>query len=266
MKQLFRYFIFVLLILLTGCGKQPETLQKNSSSEDINSSIELTKDVKALNIKLDSGNINIFCWDKPDIKCEIKHTIRDYQTDDQLAKLLKKFSAETKIESSICSIDVKYKGKVRDSQDIYSEVKLTIPKRVKELTIYQDAGSLTVEDKYQGGINAELDKVNAEIRSLYGLLKLKCEEGNIRLNSGKLSNDSQVKVGSGNIHIKSACQNNSSYSFQTKAGNIDLAFPKESPINLDVFGTVTNNQFTGMDGSITVNASTNIGKISVNGY
>ncbi len=266
MKQIVLSFFILLLILMTGCGKQPDSLQKKSSIQFKNSSIELTKNVKALNINVDSGNITIFCWDEPDIKFEIKHTVRDYQTEEQLAKRLEKFSTETKTENGTCFIEVDYEGKIKEQDDVYSDVKLTIPRRIKELTIHQDSGSLRVEDKYQGGINAELVKVNTEIKSLYGLLNLQCEEGNIRLNSGILSNDSLVKVNSGNINIKTACQNNSVYTFQTNRGNVDLTFPKDAPINMDVYGTVTNNQFTGMEGNIAVIASTKFGKISVNGY
>lgn len=264
-----RYLIYVLLILtflITGCGQQSATLHKQGAFQYKNSTLKLTKKVKTLSVKVDSADLQIYCWDNQEIKYEIKHTVRDKKSNEQLEKLLEKFTIDTSIEDNVCSFIVNYNGTIKNSQDLLSEIKLTIPRRIKSLDISQEQGSFTVEDKFEGNISAELNTVNSEIKSMYGKLLLKCHTGNFRLSSGKLSNGSEVNVQSGNIYIKAQCQDMSKYTFQTETGNVDLAFPVDSRIKLDAFGTIANNQFTGVDGSIDILASANIGKITINGY
>ncbi|MDF2988688.1 MAG: hypothetical protein K0R50_4198 [Eubacterium sp.] len=266
MRLYFAYVLLILTILITGCGQQSDELHKQSVFQYKNSTLELTKKVKTLSIKVDSANLQIYCWDNPEIKYEIKHTVRDKKSDEQLEKLLEKFSIETNVKDNVCTIIVNYNGKIKNTQDILSQIKLTIPRRIKSMIITQEQGIFTVEDKYEGNINAELNSVNSEIKSMCGVLVLKCKNGNARLNSGELSNGSEVNVETGNIYIKAQCKDMSKYLFKTDTGNVDLTFPVASNIKLDLFGTITNNQFTGMDGSIDIIASTNIGKISVDGY
>ncbi|MHB8062053.1 MAG: hypothetical protein ACYDG2_05360, partial [Ruminiclostridium sp.] len=94
----------------------------------------------------------------------------------------------------------------------------------------------------------------------------KCETGNLRLNSGKLSDKSCVNINSGSMYLKAECQELSKYSFRTHTGNVELNFPVNSSILLKSFGTVKNNQFTGIEGNIEIETSTEMGEIAVNGY
>ncbi len=267
MKRLTVYFLFLFItILLAGCGRQAVALHKQGTYQYKNSTIELSKKVRKLDISVDSGKLQIFCWDKPEITCEIKHTVRDKKTDEQLQKLLNKFSVKSTVKDNICYISVDYDGNIKNSNDIFSEVKLTIPRRINSIELVQEQGSLVVEDKFEGSIKAELEAASAEIKALYGSMLIHCENGNFRLNSGRLTRASEVKIEKGNIYVKAECEGKSTHSFETRTGNIELTFPVTAAISLDTAGTISHNQFTGSEGDIKVNASTKFGKLSINGY
>lgn len=267
MKRLTKYILFLIItILFTGCGQQAVTLHKQDSYQYKNSTIELNKKVKSLNISVDSGKLQIFCWDKPEISCEIKHTVRDKKTDEQLQKLLNKFSVKSTVKDNTFYISVDYGGKIKNSNDILSEIKLTIPRRINSIELVQQQGSFVVEDKFEGSIKAELEAASAEIKALYGSMSVRCENGNVRLNSGRLTGASEVKIENGNIYIKAECEDKSVYSFETGTGNIELTFPVTAAISLDTEGTISHNQFTGSEGDIKVRANTKFGKMSINGY
>ncbi len=267
MKRLIAFMLFIILIfLISGCGGKAATVHKAQASQYKNSSVELPKEVKSININIDSGSLQIFCWDKQEIKFEVKHTARDNRTDEELEKLLKRYSIDSGIKDGTFVLSVDYDGKIKNPKDFFSDVKLTVPRKIKNIALTQDTGDFTLEDRFQGNITAELGSVNSEIKDMEGKLDLKCRKGNVRLNSGKLSDGSGVAVNSGNIYVKTECHNMSKYSFQTQTGNVELNFPVSSAILLDAFGSVQNNQFEGVDGDILINAGTKAGKISVNGY
>jgi len=266
MKRFFTLLLIGISILISGCGGQAETAHRQDSIKYDNSTLELTKKIKTLNISVDSGKLQIFCWDNPNISSEIKYTARAHKSQEQLQKLLGRFTLEAGIKDSTCNIYVKYNGKIKNSEDVYSDIKLTIPRWIKDIKLEQSRGSFILEDKYEGNIQARLDSVNTEIRALYGALSLECGKGNVRLDSGRLSDGSAVRLQSGNIYIKNECGSKAGYSFETGTGNINLNFPAAGSICLNAVGTIANNQFTGLEGDIMVNAEAKIGKISVNGY
>lgn len=267
MSRLNCYIIIILALILTGCGSDKATvIPKHGASQYKNSTIEITKGIDTININVDSGNLQIYCGDKKEIGFEVKHTIIDNKTNEELEKLLKKFSITSNEKKNTLFFNVDYKDKIKGTQSIFTDIKLTISRRIKKINLTQQFGSLTIEDKYEGNIAANLESVNSEIKAMEGQLVFECDKGNIRLNSGKLLNGSLVHISEGNITVKAECFEQSTYSFKTVKGNIDLNFPVSSSILLESFGTVKNNQFTGIQGNIEIVTSTKMGKISVNGY
>jgi len=266
MKRISLLIFVILIILFAGCGNKETTDVKHEVCKYNNSSINLAKGTYYVNINIDSANLQIYCWDKKEIKYEVKHIIRDNKPIEELGELLNKYSIKSETKENTLFFSVNYDGKIKNSEDIYSDVKLTIPRKIKTVNITQQLGNLIVEDKYTGNIDAELDSVNSEIKSLKGQLLLECNKGNLRLNSGRLSRNSSVKINKGNIYIKAQCQEQSQYSFETETGNIELNLPIDSNILLQSFGRVKYNQFTGIEGDIHIETSAKTGEISVNGY
>lgn len=266
MRRIIIYISITMLIFLTGCGSNYTAASKQDASLYKNSDFEISRLTDTVNINIDSGNVQIYCWDEKKIKLESKHTVRDYKTPEGLENLLKKYSIETSEQNKIFTVNIKYKASIRKDQDIYTDLKLTLPKRIKNLNINQQSGSFIIEDKYEGNLTARFDSVNSEIKTIKGQVNIKCSKGNTRVNSGKLSNGSYIDVESGNIFIKGECQEQSNYAFRTQAGNIKLFFPLNSDMLIESFGTVQNNQFSGVEGSIKVEAYAKMGKISVDGY
>ncbi len=266
MKRISLYILIIIMLIVAGCGDKDTVTIKHGVSQYKNSSIEISKAINDVDITIDSGNLKIYFWDKMEIRFVAKHTIRGNKTTEELEKLLDKYSIKTEKQGKVFLFNVDYKGKIMNIQDTYTDIELTIPRRIKKINISEQLGSLTVEDKFEGDIVTKLDSVNSEIKLLNGKLVYEGKEGNLRLNSGRLLNGSRVEINSGNIYIKAKCQEKSKYLFQTETGNIELNFPISSNILIESFGTVQNNQFTGMDGNVEVKTSTNMGKISVNGY
>lgn len=270
MKKHAKYLIFLFAIsvfLLTcGCSSQQEVFPKHSVYKYGDKSIEITKEIKSINLTIDSGNVQIYCWDKNEIRYEAKHTARGNKTEESLQKLLRRYRITAQKIDSELKLNIAYDGKINNAQDFYTDLKVTIPRRVKTLDIHQQIGTLRVEDKIEGQLLLKMDSVNCEIGDLKGLIKVNNESGNVRLNSGKIADGSTIDVKIGNIYIKAECENESKYSFATDVGNIELNFPVSSTISLKSYGSVEHNQFAGIDGNIHIDTSTRMGKITVNGY
>ncbi len=266
MRRIFPFIIFILLIFITGCGDKSPAVSKSEAFKYNDSSIDLSRETKTLNITIDSGNLQIYCWDKKNIESEVKHIVRDNKEREELEELLNKYSIKAEEKEGTLHLIVDYDGRIKNFQDVYSDLKLTIPKQIKKINIFQKNGSLILNDKFEGNIEAKLESVNTEIKSMKGQLLYECVNGNLRFNSGKLSDQSLIDISSGNIYLKAECQEKSKYSFNTENGNIDLYFPIDSKVSIESSGTVTNNQFNGVEGNIEIEVATIMGKISVNGY
>ena len=266
MKRIILYILLFLLIIVSGCVEEKAVIPKHGASMYDDLSINLSKTTKTLDLSIDSGNLQIYCWDKKVVKVEAKHTIRDSKTNEELEELLKKYTIIPEEKDNTLFFKVEYDGTIENPQDIYTDIKLTIPKQINVLNISHQFGSIIIRDRFEGDIIADLDYVNSEIKSFKGQLIYECDNGNLRVNSGKLSNQSYVDINSGNIYIKAQCPEKSKYFFKTRAGNIDLYFPVDSNIKLNSTGTVNNNQFVENEGDIEVEAFAKMGNISLNGY
>lgn len=266
MKKIHLCLVMAAFIILSSCGSENTVFPKHSTYDYRNGSIKVSKSIKALNINIDSGNLQIYCWDNDEIKYEAKHVVRGNKSDEALRKLLKNYSIKSGQKEKTTFIAVSYADKIKKPQDFYTEIKLTLPRTIKNLSIKNGVGSVLVEDKFEGNITGDVDSVNTEIKAMNGKLIWKCDTGNFRLGSGKLLRDSTINITAGNISSKAECEDNSQYVFKTGAGNVELSFPKESEITVESYGTLQNNQFTGITGNIQVKAATNMGKIAINGY
>ena len=266
MKRIILYILLFLLIIVSGCEEEKAVIPKHGASMYDDLSINLSKTTKTLDITIDSGNLQIYCWDKKVVKLEAKHTIRDNKTNEVLEEMLKKYAIISEEKDNTLFFTVEYDGTIKNSQDIYTDIKLTIPKQINMLNISHQFGSIIIRDKFEGDIMADLDYVNSEIKALKGQLIYECDNGNLRVNSGKLSNQSYVDINLGNIYIKTQCDEKSKYFFKTKTGNIVLYFPINSNIKLNSTGTVYNNQFVENEGDIEVEAFAKMGNISLYEY
>lgn len=266
MKRISLCLVMASFIILSSCGSENTVFPKHSTYSYNNGSVKVNKSIKTLDINIDSGNLQIYCWDNDEIKYEAKHIARGNKSDETLEKLLKKYSIKSIKKEKTTFITVSYAGKIKKPQDFYTDIKLTVPRTIKNISIKQDVGSILIEDKFEGNITGDVDSANTEIKGMNGKLSWKCDTGNFRLGSGKLLRDSTVNITAGNISSKAECQDNSEYVFKTGAGNVELSFPKDSDITVDSYGTLQNNQFTGIAGNINVKAATDMGKIAINGY
>lgn len=266
MKRITLCIVLSVLLLFSACGTENSAFPKHSVYGYHNGSIKVNKETKTLDISIDSGNLEIYCWDKNEIRYEAKHIARGNKSDEELQNLLKKYSIKSNQKEKTISLSVTFAYKIKKAQDFLTDIKVTIPRSIRNINLKQKVGSIIIEDKFDGNISGNLDFVNTEIKEMNGKLIWKCDTGSFRLGSGKLLADSTVNIEAGNISVKAECQRNSQYSFKTDVGNVELNFPVDSDITVDSYGTLQNNQFTGIDGDIKVEASTKMGKISVNGY
>lgn len=266
MKRIILYILVFFLVIVSGCAEKNAVIPKHGASMYDDLSINLSKSTKTLDLSIDSGNLQIYCWDKKVIKLEAKHTIRDNKTNEELVELLKNYTIIPEEKDNTLFFTVEYDGTIKNPQDIYTDIKLTIPKQINMLNISHQFGSIIIRDKFEGDITADLEHVNSEIKSFRGQLIYKCDNGNLRVNSGRISDQSYVDINSGSIYIRAQCEEKSKYYFKTKNGNMDLYFPADLSIKLNSTGTVTNNQFVENDGDIEVEAYAKMGYISLNGY
>lgn len=266
MKHFLLVVITIFAVLFSGCGAEKINFPVHQAFQYKNESLNLEKNIKTLDIQLDSGSLEIYTWNKKDIKYEAKHIVRDNLPDEELEKLLTNYSIETKTEQNVLYIKINYSKKIKNPQDNLTELKLTIPRSIKSIIIKQGMGEVKIEDSFEGNVVADLDVVNAEFGDVKGRISIDCNKGNIRVNSGKLYNESNIDINNGNIFVKAECEKKSNYIYKVQNGNIDLKFPVSSNIFFNGYGVIEKNQFAGIDGDIYIVASTKMGKISVVGY
>lgn len=219
-----------------------------------------------LNISMEFGNIELFTWDKDEIKLETSAKLRGTDPEDKLKEGLNDF--DLLINEKESGIDIKsiYNRPVKSPADRSFDVKVYIPRSFFTMNLVLDTGSVKFFDDIKCDLAIHVNKADVEINRIEGTLNVKGGTCNLRIGQGKLGDGSAVKVTSGHIRVKAELQERGMYDFETGAGNIELSLPEGTNINFDSNWTADIKDFENADDGIKIRVHTGIGNVSINKF
>ena len=265
-KILILLFCFTTLIF-TGCKNEPQYIGIKRESISYDEKIFPVEQPPVIEIVGDTSNIEIYNWDEKNVKFEmLKKLKRVYNKEEQLDAEYKKYKISAEQEKNEILFKYKYEDDKSNALDQSLDLKVYIPKKVKFIKIKLDLGRGIIHDDINCDITTELNMANMEIKRFKGVLDFKGDMSNIKISNGILYSGSKVSVNMGNIHLKFESQEGGEYEFKTKIGNIDLAMPESSKINLDSTGYVQTNELKNGEYPTKIIVETEMGRICLNKY
>ncbi|MCX7708594.1 MAG: DUF4097 domain-containing protein [Clostridia bacterium] len=263
-----RTIIVIILVLLTFTGCTAAEVSVGPKKEVIAYDENVMKADHSRNLEIisDYSHIEIYAWDKKELKMETMKKLRGTYTEDVLKKNMERY--EFKVEEKEGKIIAKsgYTGKINNPADRNISVKVYVPKNITEIRLEVGAGTIKVLDDIRCDFNLETKAANIEINRFQGRLTSKSDLGNLRIAAGRLKNGSNVFSNMGNISVKADFERNGSYSFETRMGNIELQLPDKLTAAVDCIGNVEINEFTGSVDDTKIKLQSGMGKITALKY
>lgn len=257
-------------MIFTGCNNVKKYIAPKVDYISYDEKIIAVKNPINVEIRGQTGNIEVYNWDETKVKFEITKKIRSVQ-DENISDRLKSIRINTNVEGennipSNISFEWKYEGLKKDPLEKSVDLKLYLPKKVQSVKYKLDIGKIKIYDDVKYDIFADLNMANIEIGKFVGRLELKGEMSNLKISGGLIKNDSSVKLNMGNINIKAEYEINGSYEFETKMGNVDLALPLNSIVSFENEGYVQINEFEEEEYPTKIKVTSKMGKICINKY
>jgi hypothetical protein len=260
------FYSLVWLYLLTGCSNEIKLIGPKQEVSQYSAEVFNIKNSVNLSINNDTGNVEIYVWNKKEIKFEITKKLRGAQSKVDLLKKLNDFILKIKNENDNIYFNAKYKGNIKSPFDRSIDLKIYLPQRISEINCKMDIGKIKIFDEINCNLNIQMNMVDTQINMFKGKLEIKGDMGDLRINDCEILPDSFVKINNGSIIIKGNLINQGKYDFETGIGNIDLSFPVESKLNIESVGAMDKNEFTSEEGAAIVRVESGMGKISINKY
>jgi len=256
----------ILVIMVSGCTVS--SVDIGPKREVASYSEEMIEAVQPLqvNIDVDSSSIEIYSWDKNQVKFEMTRRIRGILKKELMEKQLEDFNVSIKQYSSTISFKSKYKGSISNPIDRSVDLKIYIPKRINSIDIKMEVGRIKFIDDIKCDLNAEIDMANVDINNFEGRINFNADMGDLRIANGEIDSGSYVNLNFGNMYIKTRLVNSGEYSFETNSGNVDLLFPTDSNVNLESTGNLGTNDFLPDKNAPGVKVRSGMGKITVTKY
>lgn len=219
-----------------------------------------------LDIFCDSGNIEMYTWDKDGVKFEMTKRVRGTESEEILSQKLNNFNIDINENENKIIFKSEYKGKDKNPIDKSIDLKIYVPKAEKTLNLKLDIGNIKFYDDIKGVLNADINMANMEINRFVGVVNIEGDVGNVKISSGKISGKSSIVKNIGNISVKAEFEEGGDYTFKTGTGNIDLMLPYGSKVSFESVGELEVNEFNDFNHSTKAKVETSMGKIAITGY
>jgi len=271
MKRILQIFMIILFFSLQAACVNEESLDLGPKKEVVEFISKTYKvgNKSLLVIDCDYGNICIYCWDKSEIKFDVKKKIRGIGDKSRLEKMLGNFKIEANSDNNITSFTSRYEGDGRNPVDSSIDLNIYAPRNSGDISIKLDTGTFKIVDSIKCNLKTDIKMANVDIASMEGEIYALAQMGNIRIGSGKIIKDSNIKLEQGNITIKSDFSDMEFGQFETGLGNIELQVEKNSQVEFETIGEVEINEFKDWvveDASGKIRLSTSMGKIAIRKY
>lgn len=271
MKRIYYLIIHILLVVMLISCTNEEGLDLGPKKEvsSYSSKVYKTEKNSTLNVDCDFGNIYIYCWDNDEIKFDVKRKIRGIGDKGKLEKKLNDFKMDSGSKNNITSFSSKYEGREKDAVDNSIDANIYIPRTMGAIYLKLDTGTIKINDNIKCDLKTEVNLANVEVAGLEGSVQALAQMGNIRVGSGKILKESNIKLGQGHISIKADFSDAGSGQMETGLGNMELQVERNSRIEFETVGDVEINEFKdAMMENVTgrIKLSTSMGKISIRKY
>src|SRR5665647_819731 len=211
--------LLMFFVMLTGCSgaKYKESYYP---LQEVNK-IKIKYDVKmfvvqensSLDVSNNLGNIEVYGWRDSKIKIEINNS-QDVNNNN---------SSDSAYECFINDNKVVFKSKYQNEDGSLQnriDLKIYIPRHMANLELNMKKCNLTIYDRIDTKINANLENGDVIIRSFEGEINANIKKGNITFESVYLKDKNNVFIEKGNISFKGSIDSNNISVFDTQFGNI----------------------------------------------
>ena len=257
--------LIIYCLALSGCASLNDMGPKREVSQYSEKTLEVQQPLE-LGLISDSGDIEVYTWDKGEVKFEITKKIRGAKDNAELENKLKDFNISVSQDQAKITLKSEYKGDIKSQADRRVDLRIYIPKKIKSIDYKMDTGSIKFLDDINGELKGDTNMVNTDINRFEGQISIKGSMGNVNIANGKISGNSSITEDMGNISIKSEFEDNGSYAFAVNIGNIDLKLPSDSHISFESVGESEINEFPTAACPTKIKLSSGMGKISIRKY
>lgn len=263
-----KYYLIAVMALLqtvlfSACTVS--TIEPGPKNE-VNSYIErMIKADKPLVLDLfcDSGNIEVYTWEKSEIKFEVTKRVRGVFKKEVLSEKLKNFNIQINKEEDKIVFNSQYEGKDKNPIDRSIDLIVYLPKGVNTLNLKVDIGNIKFHDDIKGILNADINMANMEINKFDGVVNINGDIGNVKISNGKIEGESSIIKNIGSISVKAEFKEDGKYIFKTGTGNIDLMLPEGLQIAFESIGELEVNEFGDSGYPTKAYVETSMGKIAI---
>ncbi|HHW30864.1 MAG TPA: hypothetical protein GXX20_04195 [Clostridiaceae bacterium] len=253
-------------LFVSGCGSDNVVLGPKRGVEEYIEDTIPVKGLANLDVSIESGNLEVYTWDKDEVKLEITKRIRGQEDEEALKKKLGDFSIDINKDENVVSVQAAYKGSTKNPVDISTDIRMYIPKKAASFDCNVKVGQIKFFDDIRCNLNFLIDRANVSINRMIGKLSLNADMCDLKVSEGRMLEGSNVKINMGNIYVKSEFGDEGTYFFDTGMGSLEVNLPDGSPVTIECVGSLEVNEFpeTGHDTKVSLRSG--MGKIAVRKY
>jgi len=248
--KLWKHILLIAIICLCACGCS-KTVEMPGIKREVNEYLEKSIEVSgsySLNLICDSADMEVYSWDRQEIKFEITKRVRGTGEKEELEKRLKNFDIVLEQEAGSVTFKSEYKGRMEKPYDTGIGLKVYLPKKIQVLRCTLDTS---------------INMANLTINRFDGILRLNADMCDLRIAEGRIRPGSVVNINMGNIHIKGEFEDSDNYSIQTGMGNVEINVPAGSSAR---FNTLAGTD-KGESGSIPgIKVHSGMGRVTISEY
>lgn len=212
-----------MMIFASGCTNNAVT-SINRISECGEKTVEAELPIR-LDVKCSFSNIEVYSWNKQQVKFEFTKTVTGGFEEQQLKKHLEEMEVRTDVSGNDVSFSSIYDRPDNIMKEL--ELRIYIPFRTEEVSISCSEGKLRTCDHLKCNILVSGGILDTTINKISGRTDVSVEKGNIRINTGKLLNGTRIRTEDGNVYVKTLYELSGEYSFYSGKGALDINIPKE---------------------------------------
>jgi hypothetical protein len=259
-------FMAVIVLIGSGCGSQNISAgPKREVNEYIEETIPVSS-LPSLSISADSGNVEVYSWEKKEVKFEITKRVRGLYTEEFLKEKLDDFNIDLKEDKGKIIFKSTYKGSIKNPIDRSTNVRVYVPRKTGSIDCNLKLGKIKFYDDIKCDLGFKIDMANVDINRLVGKLTLNADMCDLKVSGGRLFDDSSVNINMGNIYIKSEFEDEGIYTFDTGMGSLEVNLPDGSPVSFECIGSLEVNEFSKIGYPSKVSLRSGMGKIAVRKY
>jgi hypothetical protein len=256
--------LIVFCICLTSCSVNTAYAPRQEVSSYEEQVIDADLPLQ-LELECDYGEIEVYRWDRKQVKFETTRRIRGTEPKEKLTDKLGRIQIKTDKKEKIISYMGKSGLREADYPDFCLILRIYIPKRTEGINIKLSEGSVLFLDDMKCNISVAAGHADLEIKCMEGRINYLADEGRARIMAGELDTDSVISTGKGNIDVRAAFKEGGNYVLETGSGMVRLEVSKDLNADFNYSGAEQEESAVGEGGILPARfkLKSGIGKIDV---